>query len=282
MNNVIEISGLCKNYDEFALKDVSFTLAQGSIMGFVGQNGAGKTTTIKSILNMVNPDKGLIKLFGSDSFSKDAIGIVMDQPFFVADWTLANVEQAVSAFYSEWRKDIYTNLLRKFGMDSLKKVKELSRGMEMKLMIAIAMSHNAQLLIMDEPTSGLDPVARDELMDLLLDFVEDGKKSVLFSTHITSDLEKIADSITFIRNGSIVFSGSKRELLSAYVMLKSNSEELADSLKKMIIGYRRFPAGFEGLAKKDSLFELPENIEKSVASLDDIVVYLSREGRSNE
>ncbi|MFR3174438.1 MAG: ABC transporter ATP-binding protein, partial [Clostridium sp.] len=198
MNNVLEINNITKDYKKFKIDNISFNLPKGYIMGFIGANGAGKTTTIKLILNMIKRDSGEIKVFGLDNIReeeriKEQIGVVFDECYYLEDWTLNDVEKAVSMFYKNWNSSIYEKYLKEFNLARDKKVKDLSRGMRMKLMIAVAFSHEAKLLILDEPTSGLDPVARDEFLDILRDYIEDEEKSVIFSSHITSDIEKIAD-----------------------------------------------------------------------------------------
>ena len=218
MNNVLEINNITKDYKKFKIDNISFNLPKGYIMGFIGANGAGKTTTIKLILNMIKRDSGEIKVFGLDNIReeeriKEQIGVVFDECYYLEDWTLNDVEKAVSMFYKNWNSSIYEKYLKEFNLARDKKVKDLSRGMRMKLMIAVAFSHEAKLLILDEPTSGLDPVARDEFLDILRDYIEDEEKSVIFSSHITSDIEKIADYITYINNGKIIFTGEKDECL---------------------------------------------------------------------
>jgi len=281
MNDLIEVRGLCKRYAGFALEDVSFDVPKGYIMGFVGPNGAGKTTTIKSILHMIEQDAGEIRLFGKNPQTDmaeitDKIGVVMDAPFYAEDWTMRDVEGAVSPFYSQWDTKRYTELLSRFHIDKAKRVKELSRGMKVKLMLTVALSHDAQLLILDEPTSGLDPVARDELCELLCDFVSDESRSVLFSTHITGDLEKIADYITFILNGRIVFSGLKDDLMEAYVVVKGGRNELSAAQKKGLIGLREHGTGFEGLAARADLASLPKGLLTEPITLEELVVYMNK------
>ena len=286
--NIIEVEGLCKSYDEtFALKNVSFTVPTGYIMGFIGPNGAGKTTTIKSILNSVRYSSGTIKIFGKDTLANtaqinDQIGVVMDAPFYSDDWTMNDVEAAVSPFYSRWNREKFTKSLADFSIEKKKKVKELSRGMKVKLMMAIALSHDARLLILDEPTSGLDPVARDELCDLLGAFMADESKSVLFSTHITADLEKIADYITFIFNGEIVFSGLKETLLEKYVLLKGGLQDLNNELKEFVIGLRKYETGFEGMAELTHINRFPKDISAEPITLEEIIIFMSKEAKSNE
>jgi len=282
MSNALNVKNLSKSYKEFALKNVSFSLPQGYIMGFVGPNGAGKTTTIKSILNMVGYESGEITLFGKNTKDKDVmlndcVGVVMDAPFYVNDWTAADVENAVAPFYTKWNANAFDGFLKRFHISRTKKLKELSRGMKMKLMTAVALSNSAKLLILDEPSSGLDPVARDELCELLLEFVEDEQNSVLFSTHITSDLEKIADYISFILNGEIVFMGLKEELMEKYALLKGGKRELHQIPKGMLIGLREYSTGFEALAETTKLKELPQGVNAEVVSLEELIVFMNKE-----
>ncbi|HWS30237.1 MAG TPA: ABC transporter ATP-binding protein [Clostridia bacterium] len=285
MHNILEVKNLNKSYKEFALKNVSFALPQGYIMGFVGPNGAGKTTAIKSILNMVGYEAGEIVLFGKNTKDRDAmlndrVGVVMDAPFYVNDWTAADVEKAVAPFYTKWDASKFDGLLRRFNISRTKKLKELSRGMKMKLMAAVALSHAAQLLILDEPTSGLDPVARDELCDLLLEFVENEQNAVLFSTHITSDLEKIADYISFILNGEIVFTGLKEELMEKYALLKGGKKELQQLQKGLLIGLREYATGFEAVAETAKLRELPRGVSTEGVSLEELIVFMNKEAKN--
>ena len=282
MNNVLEISNVTKDYKKFKIDNISFNLPKGYIMGFIGANGAGKTTTIKLILNMIKRDSGEIKVFGLDNIReeeriKEQIGVVFDECYYLEDWTLNDVEKAVSMFYKNWNSSIYEKYLKEFNLARDKKVKDLSRGMRMKLMIAVAFSHEAKLLILDEPTSGLDPVARDEFLDILRDYIEVEEKSVIFSSHITSDIEKIADYITYINNGKIIFTGEKDEFLEKYCIIKGGKEDITESQKKEIIGLRIHSTGFEGLIelKKAVGFSSKVIIEK--ASLDEIMIYMNKE-----
>jgi len=282
MNNVLEINNITKDYKKFKIDNISFNLPKGYIMGFIGANGAGKTTTIKLILNMIKRDSGEIKVFGLDNIReeeriKEQIGVVFDECYYLEDWTLNDVEKAVSMFYKNWNSSIYEKYLKEFNLARDKKVKDLSRGMRMKLMIAVAFSHEAKLLILDEPTSGLDPVARDEFLDILRDYIEDEEKSVIFYSHITSDIEKIADYITYINNGKIIFTGEKDEFLEKYCIIKGGKEDITESQKKEIIGLRMHSTGFEGLIelKKAVGFSSKVIIEK--ASLDEIMIYMNKE-----
>ena len=221
MDNALEIQNLRKIYRDFTLDSISLALPIGSIMGFVGQNGAGKTTTIRCILNMARKESGEVRIFGMDSERdelavKQDLAVVFDEIFFVDTWRVAEVEKAIRSFYKDWDSAAYGAFVRQFELPSDRRVKELSRGMKLKLMLAVAMSHDAKLLILDEPTSGLDPVARDELLNILREYVADGERSVFFSTHITSDLERIADFITVIDHGKILYTGTKAGLLEQY------------------------------------------------------------------
>ncbi|MCL2756365.1 MAG: ABC transporter ATP-binding protein [Firmicutes bacterium] len=284
MENAIEIKDLRKKYGAFGVDNVTFTLPKGFIMGFVGKNGAGKTTTIKSILNMVSKDTGEVKIFGLDSVEHEAeikqrIGIVMDSPFFEENWTLLQVGKALKPFYPNWNDEKFKRMLAEFMLDPNKRVKELSRGMKMKIMIACAMAHDPDLLILDEPTSGLDAVARDELMDVLKSFISNENKSILFSTHITTDLEKIADYITFIENGRIVHSDTKDNLLEKYVVVKGGLGLLSPEQKSLVIGYQETKVNFDGIVDKSKLAELPKSLITEPCALDELVVRFNKEGR---
>jgi len=277
MNNILQVLELCKSYGSFKLDNVTFDVPRGYVMGFVGPNGAGKTTTIKLILGMIRADSGCISVPDGRH-----IGVVMDAPLYVDDWTLNGVESAISPFYQNWNTEKFSEYLKTFGLDAKKKVKELSRGMKVKLQIAAALSHDAKLLILDEPTSGLDPVARDEICDLLREFVTDDSRSVLFSTHITTDLEKTADYTTFILDGRIVFSGAKDALLEKYARVTGGLSEITEEQKKLVIGYREHGTGFEGLIETASAVKLPRGVLAEQASLDEIIIFMNKEAKINE
>ena len=280
---MLEIKNLSKKFKTFELKDVSFELKPGCIMGFIGPNGAGKSTTIKLIMNLLKKDSGEIKLFGKDHIDyerevKNRIGFVYDENYFYEDLTIKQMKNIIAPFYSEWDEDIFNKYLIDFDLDTKKKIKALSKGMKMKFSLALALSHNADLIIMDEPTSGLDPIFRREILDILYDIIQDEKKSIFFSTHITTDLEKIADYITFINDGEIVFSKSKDEILESYCMVKGGNDLLDDDIRKEFIGLRETGVGFEGLAKNPKklkqLFGNEAIIERP--TLEDIMVYSIR------
>jgi ABC-2 type transport system ATP-binding protein len=277
MNSVLIASGLCKSYGAFALNGVVFDVPRGYIMGFVGPNGAGKTTTIKLILDVITAEAGTVK-----KPSNEKIGVVMDAPLYVGDWTVADVEASLAPFYQSWSNKAFAEHTRKFGLDANKKIKELSRGMKVKLQIAVALSHDAELLVLDEPTSGLDPVARDEICDLLRVFVLDERKSVLFSTHITTDLEKTADYITFILNGNIVYTGAKDTLLVKYARVTGGLSELSTEQKNLIIGYREHNTGFEGMVEAVNVGKLSRTTLMEAITLDEIVIYMNKGTNINE
>src|SRR5215471_13561366 len=227
----------------FALRDVSFELPAGYVMGLIGANGAGKTTTIRCLLGMRGIDTGEIELLGhrvpGPVALREDVGVVLDHPFLVGDWRLAEVERTLRPFYDRWDGVRYRELLDEFGLDLRAKVKDLSRGMSVKLMIAVALSHQARLLVFDEPTSGLDPAARDELAGIIGDFLIDEGHSVLFSTHITSDLDRIGDHLTLIHDGRIVASGPKDEILDAYRIARGGPDDLHGLVGVELIGARR-------------------------------------------
>ena len=227
---LLEVEGLTKKYPKFTLKNVSFSLEQGRIMGLIGKNGAGKSTTLKSMLNMVCPDKGTIKMLGHDfrqdeESCKQNIGVVLGSIQFYQDKKLQTITGVTKRFYQNWNDAAYLKYMSIFELDEQKQVKQLSEGMKVKYLIALALSHNAKLLIFDEPTSGLDPVAREDLLELFQQLVKDGKRSILFSTHITSDLDKCADDITYIKNGEIIASADKSSFIQTFQSLKASDED---------------------------------------------------------
>lgn len=279
----LELKNVCKSFRDFTLNNISFTLPQGYIMGLVGPNGAGKTTTIQLILHMLEKDTGEILVFDKDNVVsekeiKQDIGIVFDSIFYVDSWTVKDTEKAVSIFYNNWRHDIFNDILKRFDLPQDKKVGELSRGMQMKLMLACAFSHNAKLLILDEPTSGLDPVTRDEFLEILQDYIKDGERSVLFSTHITSDLEQVADYITLVNQGNMIFTGSMENLLNSYRLIKGKPRDLTIELEKTIIGLRKTNMGFDGLISAKAATQYKNYIIDDV-KIDDVVVRIGKGGR---
>ncbi len=283
MEHILEVKNLRKEYDDFYLNDISFSLDRGYIMGFIGPNGAGKSTTIKLIMNLISKNNGEVNIFGLDNVKneidiKQRIGFIYDQNHFYDELTLNQTKKVISNFYSSWDDEVYRKYMKLFNLKENKKIKELSKGMQMKFSLALALSHNAELIIMDEPTSGLDPVFRSDLLDILLEIIQDENRAIFFSTHITSDLEKIADYITFINNGNLVFSKPKDEVLEDYSVIKGNKELLSkiDSHDFIAIKENRF--GFEGLTDKGKkytkMFKEKAIIERP--TLDDIMLYTIR------
>lgn len=278
-NNVLEVYNLTKNFTGFTLDNISFSLQTGFIMGLVGKNGAGKTSTINLILELLEKDNGQIKIFGNDTHKnndfKQDIAVVFDDLFFVNEWKISDVESAISPFYKKWDTNTFHTYLKKFNLLKNKKVKELSKGMKMKLMLAVALSHKARLLILDEPTSGLDPVARDELLDILLEYIQDENNSVLFSTHITSDLNKIADFLTIIDNGKIFYTGPKDELYEKYCIVKGGVEELTPENVNKLLGIQRGKTGFSALLEVHNMGIVSENMVIEKATIDEILIHLN-------
>lgn len=283
MNNILEVKNICKKYKDFTLNNVSFQLDRGYIMGFIGPNGAGKSTTIKLIMNLMKKNAGEVKIFGLDNIKyekevKQRIGFVYDENYFYEELSLLEMKDALAPFYKNWDNKVFDRYILEFNLPKNKKIKELSKGMKMKYSLAIALSHGAEFIIMDEPTSGLDPVFRREMLDILCSIIEDESKSIFFSTHITTDLEKVADYITFLNNGNIVFSDSKENILEKYSIVKGDNSLLNNDTKKEFIGIKKTPFGFEALTNNTrrirNLFENSVFIEKP--SLEDIMFYTVR------
>ena len=244
MENILEVKNLCKKYNGFELKDVNITLPKGMIMGFIGENGAGKTTTIKAILDIIKNYTGDIKIFGLDNRKEDKkikedIGVVLDDMFFPEILTANDINTVMKNIYKNWDSQLYFKYLNDFTLPNNKPIKTLSKGMRKKLEIVTAISHHPKLLILDEPTAGLDPIARNEVIDIFQDFIQNEECSIFISTHITTDLEHIADYITFINNGKIILSKNREELLEEYGILKCSQEEFEKIDKKDIIKYKK-------------------------------------------
>ncbi|WP_055427086.1 ABC transporter ATP-binding protein [Bifidobacterium aesculapii] len=255
----LSVTGVTRRYDSgFTLDDVTFDLPAGYIMGLIGPNGAGKSTLIRLILNMIRRDAGEIHVFGLDNIAdeervKEGLGVVFDSNYFVETWTVNKVEKTMAPMYPAWDHAVFDGYLKRFGLERGGKVKELSRGMQMKLMLAVALSHDARLLILDEPTSGLDVLARDDLMDILQDYIADGNRSVIFSTHITADLERAADFITYITGGRLYYTGPKDEFTEAFRVVKGGPDELTADLAAAAVGVHRYETGFDVLVRAEDL-----------------------------
>lgn len=277
MTNDLQVSNLSKNFDTFQLHNISFTLPKGYIMGLIGPNGSGKTTTIRLILNMLKRTSGEVKIFGLDNIAdeqtiKSRLGAVFHSNYFNDDWSVAQTEHSLSRFYPNWDHQKFQTFLQRFRIPSSKKVADLSSGMQMKLMLSCVFSYDAKLLILDEPTGSLDPVSRDELLHLLSEYIEDGEHSVLFSTHVTSDLEQIADYITYINYGNLFFSGTKDAFMNKYRIVKGGAESLTDDLKRRCLGIRHFSTGFEALIETEDTNDF-SHLHTEPPTIDDIMVF---------
>jgi ABC-2 type transport system ATP-binding protein len=281
MDYALEVRNLRKDYKNFRLKDVTFALPRGTIMGLVGPNGAGKTTVIKLILNLTRRRGGDVRVFGEDTIAhekeiKSRLGFVHEVPALVEDATLQDLAAAVASLYEKWDVALFRSLISEFGLPLGKKFKKLSHGMKMKFSLALALSHDADLLILDEPTSGLDPVFRRELLERLSDFIQDERKAVLFSTHITSDLETTADYITFLNAGEVVFSLPKDEIQETWAVVKGGTELLNGKLRPLFRAIRQTPHYVEALTSDLRSFrsELPPGAVIEKASIEDIMVFI--------
>ncbi|QLG43077.1 ABC transporter ATP-binding protein [Paenibacillus sp. E222] len=251
--NAIELRNLSKTYPLFKLDQITLDVKQGYITGLIGPNGAGKSTLINLITGLIRPDSGSIKTLGKEMPAqevnvKEGIGIVSDECFYYEHLTIREMKSMIAPFYKKWDEKQFNNYLEQFELSPKKKIEELSKGMKIKFSLAIALSHDAELLIMDEPTSGLDPVFRRELLDLLADMIQDETRSIIFSTHITTDLERIADYITFINKGKIVFNEAKDDVLERYIIVKGDMKLLDADTRGQFVGIRETAVGFEGLA----------------------------------
>lgn len=281
MKNAIEVRHLSKQYSGFALQDVSFTVPCGSIMGFVGENGAGKTTTIKAILGLIRPDGGETELLGrpmsdAEREVKSQIGVVFDETYFHDNLTLRVIDKMLGHIYKgQWDSGAFAAFCSRFNLPQGKEVKAFSRGMKMKLSIAAALAHHPKLLILDEATSGLDPIVRDEILDVFYDFIQDEEHSILFSSHITSDLEKVADYITFIHEGRIVFSKNKDDLVYSYGVARCTAQQFDRIDADEYLRRRRSAMGGEELlvADRESFARRHPSVVLDNAGVEDIMLF---------
>lgn len=284
MKPILEVKGLHKDFGAFRLQDINFTLLEGCITGFIGVNGAGKTTTIKSILGLILKDAGEISFYGKDIQSnerefKNRIGIVLDEGYFYDDLTLLEMKSIIAPAYSNWDEAVFKHYIKHFGLQLNQKISTLSKGMRMKYAIALAISHHADLLIMDEPTSGLDPQVRKELMDILLDFVKQEGKAIFFSSHITSDLDKVADSLIFIDRGQILLNEEKDVLLDRHGVIKGDRKQLNEHTRKLFITLQETEYGFSGLTdNKTAVREQMGDVLIERPSVEDVMLgYIGRD-----
>ena len=280
---ILSVQGLTKNYPGFTLDGVSFSLEEGYILGFIGRNGAGKTTTLKSMLGFVRPDAGSVCILGRDftqdeAFCKKNIGLVFGEFPYYRNKKLSVITEVTRRFYEQWDEETYQSLLKKFSLDENKKILELSAGMKVKYSLALALSHRARLLLLDEPTSGLDPVSRDELMQIFRDIVSDGEHSILFSTHILSDLDHCADQIVYIRGGKIVENCDIETLKEKYRLVSGTKAQL-EEVRDALFGYQENAFGFIGLAEASAEKDFPK-LTYARPTVEDIMVYREKEERA--
>ncbi len=283
---LLEVEGLTKRYPGFTLDSVSFRLETGYIMGFIGRNGAGKTTTLKSMLGLAHADAGSVRIDGTEyredeHLAKQKLGVAFGGVDYYPRARLSDIARVTRRFYEAWDETQYRALLQRFQLDEKKRVRELSQGMKVKFSLALALSHNAKLLLLDEPTSGLDPVSREELIELLQHIVEDGEHSILFSTHITSDLEKCADYITYIRGGRIAASTDLDSFKSEYRLVRGTRAQLTEPLVQKFIGARKNAFGFTALAKAEDAAAMV-GLEIAPADLESIMIYFDGEVPADE
>lgn len=275
--NALELHGVCKKYGGFALRNVGFTLPRGTVMGLIGENGAGKTTTIKAVLDLIRPDSGEITVLGEQSTSNPAvrerIGVVLDDGGFPSTMNAVQVDTLLGRAYRNWDAAQFFRYIERFGIDKEKAIKDYSKGMKTKLVIAAALSHHAELLLLDEPTSGLDPVVRDEVLDLLYDFMQDENHAILLSSHITSDLDKIADEITFIHKGEVLLSEPRDELLDTCGILRCTADQLNALDPSAVRAKRVGTFGCEALVRRDGV---PENWSVEPVNIEQIMLFLTR------
>jgi ABC-type multidrug transport system, ATPase component len=284
MNSALILKNVNKKYEKsnFAIKDISFSIPEGSIVGFIGENGAGKSTTMNCILNVIRRDSGTIEIFGREMTDEDIdirenIGVVYDSNNFPEYLTAKQLADILGRIYSKWDDFCFEQFLRRFGLPESQKIKSYSRGMSMKLAIAVALSHDSKLLILDEATSGLDPIMRDEILDVLLEFVKQENHSILLSSHITSDLEKIADYIVFIHNGEIILNKTKDELIYEYGVIRCSENDFYNILPEDILSSMKKDYQIDVLIKNKKLMEKKyKNLIIDSVSLDEIMLLLAK------
>ena len=285
MEEILRLENVNKKYPSFSLKDVSFAIKPGEIMGFIGRNGAGKTTTLKCIMNLLHYESGSIQAFETDMTAnelenKQRIGFALSELNYYPNRTIKQLMNVTKRFYKNFDEKKFEEVCKIFNIDVNKKLEELSSGMKVKYSVAIALSHKAELLILDEPTSGLDPVSREEVLDIFREIVKSGDRAILFSTHITSDLDKCASNITYIHNGQIVFTGKKKDFVNSYLFVKDKT--MNKDLEKEYIAYKELDDRIEGLINVNNkeVF-IQNNIKPREPDLEEIMIYLER-GNNNE
>lgn len=280
MENILEVRNLVKKFPGFTLDGINIELPQGTIMGFIGENGAGKTTAIKLILDLLSKDRGEIRILGRehtdmDSSLKEQIGVVFDECNLPENLTIGEIEKIMTSLFRMWNSQVFSGYITKFDLPMKKTIKDFSRGMKMKLSIAVALSHNPRLLILDEATSRLDPIMRDELLDVFLEFIQDESHSIFISSQIISDFEKVCDYIAFIHQGKMIFVESKETLREKYGILKCSLAELHEISPDTVIGVRTNSFGVEALVYKD---QIPGRMLVDNASIEEIMLYYTKKG----
>lgn len=282
--NALEIKNLTKTFPGFTLDNLNLTLPSGCVMGLIGENGAGKSTTIRLILDMLHSDSGTVTILGRDNrenirLTKEEVGVVLDEVGLPECLSTRQVGKVMAGTFRGWNQAEYDRILKQFNLPENKPFKTFSRGMKMKLGIAIAMSHNAKLLLLDEPTGGLDPVVRDEVVEMFSDFTRDENHSILISSHIVSDLEKICDYIAFLHHGRLVLFEEKDRLLEEYALVKLTREQLAELDPAAVAGRKVTPYGAQALVRRD---RIPPHFVTEHTSLEDIILFLAQEGGSKQ
>lgn len=280
MMNTIEIKNLRKNLGNFSLKIDDLKIPEGFVTGFIGPNGSGKTTTIKLIMNMINKDQGTIKIWGkgyevNNLTIKEKIGYVGEFSGYLQEAKIGKIKESISLFYKNWDEKLYEKYMNKFNLNEDKAYKDLSKGQQKKFEIVMAMSHHPKLIIMDEPTANLDPLVRNEVLEILQERIEEDNATVFFSTHITSDLDKIGDYIVFIYKGAIFLSDTKDNILENHIIVKGKKELLDDETKKIFISIDENTFGFKGLVNnKNKAYEIfGEEVLYDKPNLEDILIY---------
>jgi ABC-2 type transport system ATP-binding protein len=287
MRNILEVTGLNKSYKDFSLSNVSFTLPEDCITGFIGINGAGKTTTIRTILGLAQKTSGTIKIFGKnldrhEHELKNRIGVVLDEGCFYDELTMAEMKSIIAPAYSGWSEKEYKIYMERFSLNPCQKITTLSKGMRMKFALTLALSHGADLLIMDEPTSGLDPLIRSQLLEIMADYMKQGGKSVFFSTHITSDLDKIADMLVLINNGKIIFEQEKDTLLENHRLVKGDRKALNENTKKLFLSMNITDYGFSGITNRlPEIQNQMQNILVEKPTIEDIMLGYIEGGKND-
>lgn len=281
--NLLEVKGVYKSYQDFQMKDITFSLPKGYIMGYIGQNGAGKTTTINIIASLCKADKGEIIIDGlkyqdNPTLYKESIGYVGDEFYFPKEFKIKEVKSILRKFYQSFQEDTFQAYITKWGLPENKKIGEFSRGMKVKLMFASILARETKLLILDEATNGLDPVMREEILGILQAYIEDGEKSILFSTHVLNDLDQIADYIVFIDNGTILLKEPKDELLEHFLLIKGEEADLTPKQNKHLIGKTKQRYSFEAIIEADVAGEFGSRFVFDKPSIDQIMLHFVKDG----